>query len=91
MAGLDELKVCTAYGLDGKTTTRFPTDLRTLSRAEPVYETLPGFTGDLTEATAVEDLPRRAQSYLPFVSDRLGVPITIIGTGPKREETLVAA
>ena len=91
MAGLDELRVCTAYEVDGKTTTRFPTDLRTLSRARPVYETLPGFQGDLKDAGAVGDLPRPAQDYLQFVSDRLGVPITTIGTGPKREQTLVAA
>ena len=91
LAGVDELKVCTAYEVDGKATTRFPTDLRTLSRATPVYETLPGFTGDLSDARAMDDLPGAARDYLQFVSDHLGVPITVIGTGPKREETLVAA
>ncbi len=91
MEGLPELKVCTEYEIDGKRTTRFPTDLRTLSRAVPVYRTLPGFTGDMEAAGSVEDLPREAQSYLQFVSDHLGVPITVIGTGPKREQTLVAA
>ena len=91
MAGLDEFKVCTAYEIDGKTTERFPTDLATLSRARPVYETLPGFSADLSEISEVEDLPGAARDYLQFVSDRLGVPITVIGTGPKREETLVAA
>ena len=90
MEGLTELKVCTEYEIDGKRTTRFPTDLRTLSRAVPVYQTLPGFTGDMEAAGSVEDLPREAQSYLQFVSDHLGVPITVIGTGPKREQTLVA-
>ncbi|WP_420453947.1 adenylosuccinate synthase [Rubrivirga sp.] len=90
MAGLDELQVCTAYEIDGKTTTRFPTDLRTLSRARPVYETLSGFSGDLSEARAMGDLPDAARDYLQFVSDHLRVPITVIGTGPKREETLVA-
>ena len=42
-------------------------------------------------AGSVQDLPREAQDYLQFVSDHLGVPITVIGTGPKREQTLVAA
>jgi adenylosuccinate synthase len=91
LAGLDELKVCTAYAIDGKETTRFPTDLRTLERARPVYETLPGFSGDLSDARTMDDLPAAARDYLQFVSDRIGVPITVIGTGPKREETLVAA
>lgn len=90
MAGLPELKVCTAYEIDGKTTERFPTDLRTLDRARPVYETLPGFSGDLSEARDLADLPDAARDYLQFVSDHLEVPITVIGTGPKREETLVA-
>ena len=91
MTGLDELKVCTAYEIDGKTTERFPTDLATLSRARPVYETLPGFTADLAEISDVDGLPAEARDYLQFVSDHLGVPITVIGTGPKREQTLVAA
>ena len=91
LAGLDELKVCTAYRLDGKTTTRFPTDLRTLERAEPIYETLPGFSGDLGTARQLDDLPATAQSYLDFVSERTGVPISVVSTGPKREETLVLA
>ena len=91
MSGLPELKVCTAYEIDGKTTERFPTDLRTLDRARPVYETLPGFSGDLSEARDTADLPDAARDYLQFVSDRLKVPITVIGTGPKREETLVAS
>lgn len=91
MAGLDEIRVCTAYEIDGKRTERFPTDLRTLERAVPVYETLPGFSGDLADARDLGALPEAARAYLDFVSDRLGVPITVVGTGPKREETLVTA
>ena len=91
LAGLDELKVCVAYEIDGKRTERFPTDLETLKKATPVYETLPGFDGDLAGIREVEDLPAAARDYLQFVTDRLGVRITVIGTGPKREETLVAA
>ena len=90
MSGLDTLKVCVAYEIDGARTTRFPTDLATLERAVPVYESLPGFEGDLSEASAVGDLPAAARDYLGFVADHLDVPITVIGTGPKREETLVA-
>ena len=90
LSGLEELKVCTAYEVDGKTTTRFPTDLATLSRARPIYEALPGFSGRLADAEALSDLPSAARDYLQFVSDHLGVPITVVGTGPKREETLVA-
>jgi adenylosuccinate synthase len=90
MAGLPEIRVCTAYRVDGKTTDRFPTDVRTLERAEPVYETFPGFSGDLADARSMGDLPAEARAYLAFVSERLGVPITTVGTGPGREQTLVA-
>ncbi|HYE95485.1 MAG TPA: adenylosuccinate synthetase, partial [Rubricoccaceae bacterium] len=89
LSGMPELKVCTRYRLDGKETDRFPSDLPSLERVEPVYETLPGFEGDLTEAAAYEDLPPSARAYLDFVSDFLGVPISMVSTGPRREETLV--
>lgn len=90
MAGLDELKVCTAYRIDGKETTRFPTDLTKLEKVEPVYETLSGFHGDLSSARDLASLPETAATYLRYISDWLGVPVSVVGTGPKREETLVA-
>jgi adenylosuccinate synthase len=88
LAGIDELHVCTAYELDGKRTDRFPTDLATLSRVMPIYETLPGF-GDVTEVSSMDALPPEARDYLRFIEDRLGVQVSSIGTGPKREETIV--
>jgi adenylosuccinate synthase len=96
LAGLPELKVCTEYRVtrpDGteKRTDRFPSDLATLERVEPLYETLPGFDGDLGKIERVEDLPQTAQDYLAFVSDFLGVPISLVSTGPNREETLEMA
>lgn len=87
LAGLEELKVCTAYRINGKTTQRFPSDVVTLERVEPVYETLPGF-GDLSGAEAPGDLPEAARAYLRFIEDALEVPISIVSTGPRREETL---
>jgi len=89
LAGMDELKVCTAYGIGDKTTERFPNDIATLERVEPIYETLPGFDGDLSGMEAVEDLPTNARDYLNVVSDIIGVPVSMISTGPRREETLV--
>ena len=88
MTGLDEIRVCTAYRIDGKLTDRFPTDARALARAEPVYETLPGFTADLALARTMDDLPAAARDYLAYISERLGVPITTVGTGPGREQTI---
>lgn len=89
LAGMRDLKVCVAYRIDGRTTERYPTDPATLERAEPVYETFAGFDGDLSAATRLADLPAAARDYLAFMSDRVGVPISVVGTGPRREETLV--
>jgi adenylosuccinate synthase len=90
MNGLPEMKVCTAYRMGGKETLRFPTDLHQLEGVEPVYETLPGFAGDLSAVSRLDELPAEAAAYLDFVAERIGVPISVVGTGPKREETLVA-
>ena len=89
LAGMDELKVCMAYRIGDKTTERFPNDIASLERVEPIYETLPGFDGDLAGVENVEDLPANARDYLTFISDVIGVPISMISTGPRREETLV--
>ncbi len=89
LAGMDELKVCMAYRIGDKTTERFPNDIASLERVEPIYETLPGFDGNLAGVENVEDLPANARDYLTFISDVIGVPISMISTGPRREETLV--
>lgn len=89
LAGLDEIKVCTAYRIDGKETDRFPGELERLERVEPLYETLPGF-GPLGGVTALDELPERARDYLRFIEQRLEAPISIISTGPKREHTIRA-
>lgn len=89
LAGMNELKVCTSYRIGDKTTERFPNDIATLERVEPIYETLPGFDGELAGIEAVEDLPTNARDYLDFVSDIIDVRVSMISTGPRREETLV--
>jgi len=89
LSNLTEIKVCTAYELDGKRTQRFPSDLHTLERAVPVYETLPGWNRDISGITSYEQLPAEARDYLDFISDFLEVPSIIVSSGPKREETIL--
>lgn len=88
LSGFDEIKVCTAYKYDGKTTTRFPSETQTLEKVEPIYETLPGWSEDITEINHVEDLPTAARDYLRFISEKSGIDIRMISTGPKREQTI---
>ena len=52
----------------------------------PVYEELPGWRTDLTEATAVGDLPEAACNYVAFLSEQIGVPVRLVGVGPGREQ-----
>ncbi|MEM1126838.1 MAG: adenylosuccinate synthase [Bacteroidota bacterium] len=91
LSGLDELKVCVAYRYDGKETRRFPAEVQTLERVEPVYETFPGWHEDIAATSHVSDLPARAQEYLHFIQDFIGVPISLVSTGPKRSQTITEA
>jgi adenylosuccinate synthase len=90
LSGLDELKVCTRYRLeDGSATDRFPPDADVLSRAQPVYETLPGFKEDLTGAKRRADLPAAARAYVDLVERAVGVPVSHVSVGPDRAQTIV--
>lgn len=89
LAGFDELKVCTAYEIDGERTDRFPPDAYDLVRATPVFETLPGFAQEITEARATENLPEAARRYLAFIEGFVGVPIRFVSIGPDREASIV--
>lgn len=82
---LDEIPVCVGYEIDGEVTDQFPTTPR-LTRAKPVFETLPGWKSDVRGVTDYGALPANAKAYVEFLEARIGVPITIVSTGPKRHE-----
>lgn len=89
LSNLEEIKVCTGYRVNGKSTRRFPNDIRTLENIEPEYETLPGWQKDITGVTRLEELPTEARDYLDFVTDYLNVPATLVSSGPKRDQTIL--
>lgn len=82
---LDEIKVVTGYEIDGQMTDVFPVPAR-LNRAKAVYTTLPGWKCDIRGCTEYEELPEQAKDYVDFIEQQIGVPITLVSTGPKREE-----
>ena len=82
---LDEIKVCTGYEIDGVVTDVFPVPSR-LEKAKPVYETLPGWKCDVRGVTDYNALPQQARDYVDFIEKKIGVPITLVSTGPKRHE-----
>ena len=88
LTGIDTIQVCTGYRYLGKDRTRFPAEVQTLRTVEPIYESLPGWHDDITGAREISDLPDTAQQYLQFITDYIGVPISITSTGPKRSQTI---
>jgi adenylosuccinate synthase len=91
LAGFDELKICTAYRIEGKETSRFPSHVDDLRRAEPVFETLPGWPEEIADCRAFGDLPPNARAYLGRVSELVGQPIEMVSVGPEREQTIVVS
>ncbi len=88
LSGLKELNICRAYDIEGKETTFFPSNIKKLAKAQPVYETLQGWEEEITEAKSFEDLPCNAQDYVSKVEKFIEKPITMIGVGPKRSQTI---
>ena len=89
LAGFDQISVCTAYEIDGKTYDYFVPDAIELSKAKPVLTSLPGWTRDLSTVTSRDRLPDNARKYVDFLEKYLGVPIQIVSVGPGREQTMI--
>jgi adenylosuccinate synthase len=88
LSGLDEIKVCVAYEYDGKRSERFQTNLKTLERMHPVYETFPGWKEDISGVTSFHDLPQTARDYIDAVERIIGVRIACASVGPERSQIL---
>jgi adenylosuccinate synthase len=89
LSGLAEIKACVAYRIDGQIVEESPLSLAQLERAEPVYETFPGWPEDISAARTVADLPAAARRLVAAIEERAGAPIALISVGPERTQTLV--
>ncbi|HEB95495.1 MAG TPA: adenylosuccinate synthase [Sedimenticola thiotaurini] len=87
--GLETLKICTAYRLDGELVEIPPVGADGFEKCEPVYEEMPGWSGSTIGAKSLDDLPAAARDYLKRIEQLCGAPIDIVSTGPDREETLI--
>ena len=88
LSGLPDLKICTAYEIDGKQTKTFPSHVDDLRRVKPVYETMPSWQEDLTQAQSLDDLPQAALDYINRVSELVGIPVEMVSVGPARSQTI---
>ncbi len=93
--GMPKLKVCTAYRSGGKTYAYFPTRQGILENAEPIYETLDGFSGQdwnnvcqKGQKTGFDALPKNAKKYVEFIESKTGVPVLSVSVGPGREQII---
>jgi adenylosuccinate synthase len=85
--GLDELKVCVSYRLEGKVLRYPPTAADDIERCEPVYKTFKGWKKPIGNVRRMEDLPAPAQTYLRALEELTGAPLRLISVGPQREQT----
>ncbi|MEF8879866.1 MAG: adenylosuccinate synthase [Candidatus Thermoplasmatota archaeon] len=86
--GLDKVKICTAYKLDGKKIDYFPADINQVERCIPVYEEFEGWDEFQSSPQSLEDLPEATQRYISFIEQKLDIPISLVSIGPDREETI---
>jgi len=88
LSGLEELKICRAYQINGREKTFFPANTARLAQAGPVYETVPGWSQEITDVNDFNDLPENAQNYVCRLEELTKKPITMIGVGPKRSQII---
>ncbi|MGI5162068.1 adenylosuccinate synthase [Microbispora sp. CA-102843] len=88
LSGLERIPVCVAYDVDGVRHDEIPMTQTEFHHAKPVYEELPGWQEDITSAKTFEDLPPNAQAYVKALEEMSGAPISAIGVGPGRTQTI---
>jgi adenylosuccinate synthase len=89
LGGLESLNICTHYEFGGKQIDEVPASLKALAECNPVYETLPGWSEEISHIRKYENLPQNTKKYLKRIEELTDVPIQMISVGPGREETIV--
>jgi len=88
LTGWEKIPVCVAYEIDGRRVEELPASQSDFHHAKPIYEYLPGWSEDISKARKLSDLPVNAQGYIKFLEKISGAPISAIGVGPGRDETI---
>jgi adenylosuccinate synthase len=89
LSSLETVPVCVGYTVDGKRTSEMPMTQSDIARAEPVYEELPGWWEDISDAREFDDLPAKARDYVLRLEELAGAHVSCIGVGPGRDQTIV--
>jgi adenylosuccinate synthase len=88
LSGFESVKVCVGYRIEGRIHDDVPPTQTQFHHAEPVWEELPGWGDELGDARDFEDLPKEAQRYVRFLEELGGVPVSMVGVGPAREQSV---
>ena len=89
LTGWEKIPVCVAYEIDGKRVEEVPSSQTDFHHAIPIYEYLPGWNEDISKARSLAELPKNARDYIAFLEEISGAPMSAIGVGPGRDETIV--
>ncbi len=89
LSTFEEIPVCVAYDIDGTRVDEVPTTQTEFHHAKPIYEMLPGWNADISEARELDDLPANCRSYMRFLEEQAGCRVSAVGVGPDRDDTLV--
>lgn len=89
LTGIDTLKICTAYKLNGKVIHTVPSTVEETALCEPVYEEMPGWKEDITHVKSFDELPVNAQKYIRRIEELVHCPVIMFSVGPDREQTVV--
>lgn len=89
LGGLDAVKVCTGYDIDGRITKNYPASLDDIAKAKPVYSEMPGWSGDISHVRRFDDLPKAARDYVEFIESETGAKVGMIGVGAERTQCIV--
>ena len=88
LSGIDKIKVCTHYKLEGKLLKTLPPQIKDFYRCQPVYKIFQGWKTDISKCRKIFQLPKAAKKYLSFIEKSIGVPIQYVFVGPGRDETI---
>lgn len=88
LSGLDTIKICYAYELDGRIINTVPANLNEFNRCSPVYLEMPGWMEDITQVSSFEELPLQAQNYIRKIEELTKTEVVLFSVGPDRKQTI---
>jgi adenylosuccinate synthase len=91
LSGIDRLRICVAYEIDGRRVDTWPSSGAALARAKPIYDEFPGWSEPINDIRSLSDLPDNARRYVSALEEHARVPIVLVSVGPERTQTIERA